>query len=231
VRFPPQKKIRWCQLRCGSEGAAFSSGLIGKSFSREFKCHFLEQNNNYKKNALFLNPVVYRSRLDKNLLDRNFFNQQPALEPEKLVNLRFNDVLQRNGPVPVHVLNDINDRNLTLNINTYMRLVGACLNYVNSRKRPADANQDLSINIRDYFKTFKKGSSRIRNIICKTSTQGSILDLQTIKTFFRITSLQQCESSIIKEMYSLWSTHDISNKIRELSYKFYNNCFSKWNNS
>jgi hypothetical protein len=191
---------------------------------REFKRYFLEQNNNYTKNALFLNPVVQRSRFDKNSLDRNFFNQLPALEPEKLVNLRFNDVLQRNGPVPIHVLNEINDRNLGLNVNTYMRLVGACLNYVNSRKRAADRNQDLSINIRDYFKSFKKGSSGIRSITCKASAQGSISDLQTVKTFFRITSLQQCESSIIKDMYSLWSIHGVSNKIREFSYKFYNNC-------
>jgi hypothetical protein len=194
---------------------------VAMSYS-DFKTRFTILNDNYRKCSILYNPLITRARQVNTILDLNFFNQNPPLDPDKLSSIRLRDVITNNGPVPVHVLNSEEGLNLPLNMNTYMRLVGACLNFARYKKQ-FNQNNGSSMTIKDYFKTFKKGSAGIRRIIDQKNTGKPIEESVSAKTFMRITEIPVWEPAQLSLVYGLWNTATLSNRIREFCFKFYHN--------
>jgi hypothetical protein len=188
-----------------------------------FKSKFLQLNDNYKKSNLLYNPILHRNRVDKQLLDINFFRQNPPINLDLLSKIMVRDIAPNGIPVPVQNLNDAEGLNIGINLITYMRTVGACTNLIQTRNR-VRFGDNTCISIKDFFKSFKKGSAGIRKIIFASNNRKSITDLQPVKTFFRITEIPVCEPPQLKTLYSLWSLGVLNNKMREFCFKFYNNC-------
>jgi hypothetical protein len=191
---------------------------IAVSFDK-FKSKFFELNNNYKKSPLLLNPVIKRNRDDTRLLDFNFFSQIPVLNLENLAKLKFNDVF-RDAPLLLDVINTNLD--LNLNLNTFLRLAGACSNYHRIRLNRNHLDNDSSLELKDYFKTFKKGSGSIRKILCK-SKPVELAKLRSVKTYLNITGIRDVNQCQLEGLHTLWTCNFLSNKVREFSSKFANN--------
>jgi hypothetical protein len=188
----------------------------------KFKQKFYAQNDNFKKSYLLCNPVIDWARGDKRPLDLNFFRQNPTINPERLAKTRFKDVYS-NGPMQLDVINANNDLNLGLNLNTYLRLMGACTNFRNSLKANR-VNDSTSIDLKDFFNSFKKGSKSVRRIFSNVP-DSDICNLKQVQSFLRITNitLNEINVSEIKIQFSLWANPAFKMDFREFVFKFYNN--------
>jgi hypothetical protein len=120
------------------------------------------------------------------------------------------------------MLEEINlNSNLNINLNTYLRLSGACSGFIRHRKIATGSN-DTCLDLRDFFRTFKKGSRSVRTII--VNRKNTVIgDLQSVKTFLRITGLNVAENTKLTELYSFWSFSNLNNRLRDFSFKFVNN--------
>jgi hypothetical protein len=193
---------------------------ISQSFLK-FKEKFLVDNDNYKKANLLFNPIMTRDRRDKRPLDPAFFMQNPPVDLKLLAKCSFRDFF---GPNPV-LLETINGTlNLGLNLNTYLRVTGACSNHVRSLKRDRVTN-GTSLSIEDYFGTFKKGSKGIRKYLMGKKTVDQ-KKLKQVKTFFQLCDidLHHIACKTITTQLGLWSYTFIRNDLREFIFKLYNNC-------
>jgi hypothetical protein len=96
---------------------------IAVSFEN-FKKKFFLLNDNYKKMPIMYNPILFRSRDEKIVLDPGFFRQPIPPDPVKLAKITFRDIFS-NAPALLETINDDQGLNLGLNLNTYLRLTGS----------------------------------------------------------------------------------------------------------
>jgi hypothetical protein len=197
---------------------------IAVSFT-EFKKIYFSLNDNYKKSPLFLNPLITGNRNDRRPLDSAFFRQIPQLDPESVARIKFNDVY-RNGPVAINVINNNPELNLRLNFLTFLRLTGTCGAFVTGLKNSRQ-NTGTSIDLTDYFKSFKRGSAGIRKILMQGNLKLlTLAQQQTIKTFFRLVNfnIDTVPEVRIRSGACLWGDYALHNHFRDFLYKFFNNC-------
>jgi hypothetical protein len=192
---------------------------IAKSFV-EFKIKFWALDDNYKKAPIFYNPVLHRGRGDTGLLDRQFFTQNPPLDLSILAKCKFNAIF-RQQPVPIDTINL--NLNMGLNINTYLRLTGSLSNFFRSLKQNRPTN-GTSLDLLDFFKSYKKGSKGIRKIIMATRTQD-VSKLRCIVSFGNINGITIADigDTLLKRQIGLWACSFLKNELREFIFKFYNN--------
>jgi hypothetical protein len=103
-----------------------------------------------------------------------------------------------------------------------MRLTAACANYSNSIKTNR-VNNGTSMCVKDFFRTFKKGSKSIRSVITSNSKQILLENLQSVKTYFNITGTTFTSNTQLGLLYTLWSCSNLPNRFREFCFKFSNN--------
>jgi hypothetical protein len=176
---------------------------IADSFTK-FKQNYYSKNDNFKKAPVFLNPILNRGRGDPNLLDLNFFNQRPPLNLVGIARCRFNNVYT-NAPLHLEQINGNRDLNLNLNLNTYFRLVAACSNHARSLK-PNRVTDGTSLDLGDFFKTFKKGSKSIRKIMADRGPVDTY-KIKSLVSFSRIVdiNIQRVEITLLKQQLNLWT--------------------------
>jgi hypothetical protein len=174
---------------------------IAESFV-SFKKKFFFENENYKKSPIFYNPVIKRSRIENGILDRNFFVQNPPLNLKNIVKYQYRDIFE-NGPKLLETIN--NQYDLGLNLNNYLRLSGACSNFKSSLKNNRQSD-GTCLDIRDFFRTFKKGSRGIRRIFSYTPPSDP-KKLRNVITFCNITGtdLGNLDPNLIKNQLALWT--------------------------
>jgi hypothetical protein len=191
----------------------------------DFKKVFFGQNDNYKKSHLLMNPLVTGNRNERRLLDLAFFRQIPLLDPVRIANVRFNNIY-RNGPLAVAAINDNNNLGIQLNFLTYLRLSGACGAFVNGLKVNRK-NTGTSLDLGDFFKSFKKGSAGIRKMLTQSLYKAITFDqLPTTKTFIRLIlgDGAHVPEGRLRLGALLWGDVALPNHFRDFLYKFYNNC-------
>jgi Reverse transcriptase (RNA-dependent DNA polymerase) len=194
---------------------------IAESFSK-FRSKFLEINDNYKKGHIFMNPNLTRGRDNRGILDLQFFNQVPLIDVSPLVKLMLGDVFS-DRPLQLEQINNTNGTNL--NLNTYMRLMGACSYFIRSLKRDRFTN-GTSISIPDFFKTFKRGSKSMRRILMNKSGTGTgecLKNTNTCKKYVELTGIDHVDEPQFKVLYSCWGENALQNRLREFAFKFTNN--------
>jgi hypothetical protein len=181
-----------------------------------FKTKYWSLNDNFKKAPILFNPLLTRGRGDKRLLDHNFFNQNPPVQLDRLAKCKFNYVFS-NTPLMLETIN--HNLNLGLNLVTYMRLTSAASNHFRTVKRVGE-NNGTSLDLTDFFASFKKGSRVLRNILVKTQP-FDIKSHKSFKTFCNITNAWV--SQLSTNQNNLWSYNHLKNDFREFIFKFYNN--------
>jgi hypothetical protein len=193
---------------------------IAKSFI-DFKRCYYTLNDNYKKMSLLFNPNIAGTVGERRSMDWAFFRQIPAIQRETLVKIKFNNVFT-NRPLSIIEVNSNATLNLNLNLLTYLRLTGACRTFVNRLDARRNSN-GTSVDVVDFFGTFKKGSAAIRKIFFNGAVgTKSILQIQPVKTFLRLTEIVGNELNV-RLVCSLWGEVYLPNQFREFLYKFYYN--------
>jgi hypothetical protein len=99
--------------------------------------------------------------------------------------------------------------------------VGACANFKSSLCWDR-VNNGTSLEIKDYFKTFKKGSRGLRKII-SNKKRVQIENLQSVKTFVNLTGAGTATPSQLTLLFSMWGNTNFTNRFREFAFKFSNN--------
>jgi hypothetical protein len=176
---------------------------IAVSFDKFWK-KFTTLNDNYKKSHILCNPSIIQRRRDQALMDLRYFGQNPAIDRKKLAQICFNDVY-REGPVQIEQLNNIVRGNMTVllnfNLNTYLRLIGTCSNYVHSLKANR-CTDSTCLSVGDFLNTFKKGSKKIRNVLLKSGTAKKLEELQVVKKYVQLTDIGPLNCVQLKQIYS-----------------------------
>jgi hypothetical protein len=193
---------------------------IAVSFVK-FGKEFFSSDDNYKKSPVLFNPLIQRARNDKGLLDVNFFRQNPQIDLEKLAKIRFRDIFS-SRPLQLEVINANPELNLNLNLVVYLRLMGACSYFFNNLKQTR-VSDGSSLCLRDYFRSVKKGSKGIRKICNKSRKKLEIKKVPSVKTYLRITNIDDADCSNLKLLYGIWSNFNVNNRVRDFAYKFCNN--------
>jgi hypothetical protein len=195
--------------------------MIAQSFAN-FKRDYYLENLNYKKSLLFLNPLITRGQNETRGLDLAFFSQQPEIPHNVLVKIQFKD-FYKDGPLSLANVNVNRIFGVELNLLTYMRLTGACQNFSTKMGRKICEN-NTSLGLREYFNTFKKGSSSLRRVLSKKKTKLNLAGGNPcVKTFLRITNIVESEEAKIRVLFAFWANCFIPNQFREFAYKFCNN--------
>jgi len=106
-----------------------------------------------------------------------------------------------------------------------MRLHEA-LQFAVDRRTNVNANTATKpIQSLDFFlKSFERGSKPFRRILkYKERSKWKIENLNTVKTFCEITTVNQPPTEVIKACWGEWNRNYLSNRCREFIYKFRNN--------
>jgi hypothetical protein len=198
---------------------------IAKSFD-EFKKKFYCKNENFRGMYLFYNPLIEGNVNDKRPMDMAFFRQIPALDPVSIVKLRLKDVYTDRA-LDLNRINGNPNLNVGINFLTYLRLTGSCRNFMSKLKNNRTSDGTCQ-HLDSFFRSFKKGSARIRKTFEEgESKEKKISELQTFRTFVRITGIPRNENfddvnNFIA--FTLWGEVYLPNQFREFLYKFFNNC-------
>jgi Reverse transcriptase (RNA-dependent DNA polymerase) len=195
---------------------------IAVSFEK-FRKAFLLTNDNYKKSNILYNPLLSRHNDGTGTIDAQFFRQIPEINYSGLATLKFNQVFS-GGPVLLEQINNNADPAVNLNLATYMRLVGVCSKFVRSLKHNRRTD-GTSLDMRDFFNSFKKGSRRTRAILWDSRYKLTPLlgKLTTVKKFFGLIGLPIAEENQLAQLYQIWALHFLPNKFRDFVFKFTNN--------
>jgi hypothetical protein len=165
-----------------------------------------------------MNPLLHGNVADKRPMDPVFFRQVPVLPMEGLAKLKFQDI-HRGNSLPLNAVNG--NLNLNLTFLTYLRLTGACGSYVTGLKNSRE-NNGTSLDLRDFFVSFKKGSAPVRRFL-SSKKKIPIVQTQAVKTFFRLIQFENLDDTRIRPLFSLWGEAALPNHFREFLFKFYNN--------
>jgi hypothetical protein len=83
-------------------------------------------------------------------------------------------------------------------------------------------NNDSSKSIKDEFCSIKKPGRKCRKIL-STGRIGTLGDVSTVKTFFRLLTVPYIGDENFAENVSWWNYNCLPNRIRMFAFKFYNN--------
>jgi hypothetical protein len=81
---------------------------------------------------------------------------------------------------------------------------------------------DVSKSVKDEFCSIKKPGRKYRKIL-STSRIGTLGDVTTVKTFFRLITVPYIGDENFSENISWWNYNVLPNRIRMFAFKFYNN--------
>ena len=85
-------------------------------------------------------------------------------------------------------------------------------------------NHDAAISIDEFFRSFKRGSKSCRKILSKKEIlEYSIVESESVITFFKLISEPIPEQGEVENVASLWSLPALPNRFREFLFKYFNN--------
>jgi hypothetical protein len=188
---------------------------LADDFER-FAYVFSMSDSNYKK-AFILNNKLF-ARQDGRLLTTAIFQQNnPFLDMEKIVKLKYCDIFQDNGPYSLDEL--CAGTGINFSLVTYMRL-HEFLGPVRARLERRTGTETQSINQFLQVKTWL--SKKVRKLLDSGMKVLPVRWLRTVNTFFRLTGID-ADDNLVGKIWSLWNLSVLPNKIRDFAFKFFNN--------
>jgi len=166
------------------------------------------------------NPLLERGKQDMGIIDKQYLSSG-SCNMFKLSGMEFNDFWDDLG---FRTMMDLNEnKELNLSMANYFR---SSLLWNKNRFLEMGTQGCLpSVSIVEFLSKFKKGSKHIREVFKKPLTLGvNLFSHETSKTFFRLTSISKDDIVSFDKNIGLWSLYFLPNKIKELIFKFYNNC-------
>jgi hypothetical protein len=117
--------------------------------------------------------------------------------------------------------NILESTNIPFSIASYMRM-SVIWNRSKQRFKVKDENDGTATTIEEFFRRFKKGSKKIRKILTFPEKKNEICNLNTVKTFIRLTTvtLPRGSNKIFETVHSLWNNYGLENAAREFCFKF-----------
>jgi hypothetical protein len=115
--------------------------------------------------------------------------------------------------------------NMELEINftlvQYMRLSEA-ITFFLAKKEGIALAPAVPIGISVFLTSFEKGSSRVRQILCKKKVENiKVLNIPSVTTFINLTQTGPiAEENLIKSLLGYWNFSGQSNPMREFIFKF-----------
>jgi exonuclease III len=191
---------------------------VVKSFNI-FTDTFFKLNDNYKEMFIFRNNSLKRGRDSTLTLDENFFDSNiPRLDLGKVSKLKFKDFFHGNHPKSIDDLTL--DTGIPFSLVTYMRIHESLQFFISrNRNRNTDGTQK---SIENFLGPLKGVAKKIRKVLdsdCRRKEPGQ---LQTVKTFFRLTDLTIPQANLSK-LLGCWNISHLPNKIRDFIFRFLNN--------
>jgi exonuclease III len=189
-----------------------------------FRDIFYAQNRNFREAFILNNSNIIRGQGQPGIIDLNFFNSCGVqVNLGTLSNVKTKDLLAGNSFISQNDLSDV----LGINVNMvlFLRLRHAIMLYVNKCLR---STGDGTVNSLDkFFKVKTSPARRIRLILDKSINKADIAKLTSVKTFVRITGINwEVPRTTLQSLYGSWKLHFLSNKIREFSFRYFNNQLS-----
>jgi hypothetical protein len=191
---------------------------LSQSF-HTFKVRFLLTNNNFWASHLFLNPLI--RKMDGNLAvnERWLNGNLPRLTVNDLMGIKISDVLD--GWNIKRLDEIVENTNCPLSLLSYMRLA-ELLNRSKPQFTTQKENDGSSHTIEFFLNRFKKGSRKIRKIL-RNENSPCLLKLTVVKTYKRLTLVENIDKKWIYALHSLWGNNTFNNGLREFCFKFSNN--------
>jgi hypothetical protein len=201
-------------------------GTIIDSFCK-LKVYFLNKHDNYLQALLVDNRMFLRAEpgrrapvrgvVDRNLLGADFYDNNK----ERLRTLRMNCLIRGGRVVDYNSL----CRNSALNFPpaAYLNLVTAANFAIKKYGNKQDSN-GTSLPTSWIFTKVKKGSKKFRlQLENKSDACDTVVGLRVVATFFELIECPVPDKYGISLVYSSWSWHFLSNRIRTFCFQFYNN--------
>jgi hypothetical protein len=191
---------------------------IACSFER-FRAKFDKQNENYLTGHIFYNPILYREDRDKRTLSPDYLDitGNTALI-YRVANTEIQNLCGDNGFLSRE---ELANADIPLSVVGYGRLSNAFNCFFDRMSRHRN-NTDSSKSIRDEFCSIKKPGRKCRKIL-STGRIGTLGDVSTVKTFFRLLTVPYIGDDNFAENVSWWNYNILPNRIRMFAFKFYNN--------
>jgi hypothetical protein len=81
----------------------------------------------------------------------------------------------------------------------------------------------LSMNIREYMLSFKKGSKKFRQVLAFDTKKYDITKLTQVNTMALLTNTTVPSEIRVRNMHGTWGRHGLNNQLRVYALKYYNN--------
>ena len=185
---------------------------------KKFTTEYYHINNNITKSYILNNTLITRSREDRNILNSNFFNQNPAIDLIQLAKTKIEHVWSGNA---LKTIEDIEtSTTIYLSHLTHFRLGNALTTFFRNRRIPV-THSNLSLSIENFLMRFKKGSRQFRLILSQRKTEKQLLKLPTtLNTFFALIDTPIPDQDNLKKVASKWQQSLLPNRIKDFYYKF-----------
>jgi hypothetical protein len=193
---------------------------MAKSFEF-FVLEFSQIDGNYKQACIYENSAFFfgdiQARLDKTFFGHMFYEQHKLL----IRNLTFNQCFQDEA---FKTMADFRTMGLPLNMVTWMRLRSA-LHAAKARlKKHVLSVENRSRPINVLFRSFRKGSRSMRNVLNYSMiSKTSVNELRIVTTFSELTNSVVPPNKRSETCLGIWSIGALSSDIKSFSFKFRNN--------
>ena len=193
---------------------------IVSAFESLIKSHAMVDGN-YRKAYLYENEAFSWGEDNATVSKHLFGIETYEGFTERIRSLRLIDCLSENN---IKTKPEFEQIGLYLTEAAYTRLAGCVRKAMNSFKKTDIKSEEKCESLDEFLKSFKKGSKKIRTIMERQSINRTVPnELQTVKTFGRITCTEVPAADILHTVLRVWNTHYLSNEMREFIFKERNN--------
>jgi hypothetical protein len=183
-----------------------------------FKCKYAQVDNNYMVVPIYSNAAFGYGRGLTQQLDGDFFEciGNTGLR-NTVLGITWNDITANEL---LYTREQLSARcNINLSAHKY-NLLKSAYQIATRRYRKIDAPCTA---ISEFMSSFKKGSKKFRLVLTGKTPENSFCNGTQVRTFLRSIELEGPAFSRIKNMYSTWNLNYINSRVREFSFKYYNN--------
>jgi len=158
--------------------------------------------------------------MDRGLVDKQFFNQNPLLAPAELSDLRFDEITENGRVKGYEALRA--ETGILFTPATYMRLATAIRNFFAENRNINAEKTGAAVNI--FFGSYKKGSRKVRKVMIQhRANKIEMIRNASVITFHLNNGLAIENEITTRNLVSDWAVHFYSNGMREFAFKFLNN--------
>jgi len=181
----------------------------------EFLTEFYKVDSNIKRGFVYNNPQIPRSTRERELLNKQFFNQNPPLNMKKIAALKICDIAQNGVVKSAAAINQ--STGLQISPAVHLRLVTAINSrFVNIKNSPGEGTP-LTV----YINKFKKGSSQFRKVLEKQKTRKA--HYESIDSLCRLSDIAPIAETEKKKVAGQWNSTFLPRKMQAFVFKLLNN--------